>query len=69
MKFLTDADLRARGIKYSRAHRWRLIKQGKFPHPVLNGMWVEDEIDAYQQACVAARNEKLAEHDTVNASD
>ena len=67
MKFLFDADLRARGIRFSRQHRDRLIKAGKFPKPVkpggdLNGAnaWIESEIDEYQQSCVAARDAKDA---------
>ncbi len=67
MKFLFDADLRERGIKFSRQHRDRLIKAGKFPRPVKPGSdpngtnaWIDTEIDAYQQRCVADRNAKDA---------
>jgi predicted DNA-binding transcriptional regulator AlpA len=67
MKFLFDADLRERGIKFSRQHRDRLIKAGKFPKPVKPGndpnginAWIDTEIDAYQQHCVADRDAKDA---------
>jgi predicted DNA-binding transcriptional regulator AlpA len=67
MKFLFDADLRARGIKFSRQHRDRLIKAGKFPKPVKPGgdpnganAWIETEIDQYQQRCVQARDSERA---------
>jgi prophage regulatory protein len=62
MRFLSDADLRERGIKFSRQHRDRLIKAGKFPKPVKPGggvnAWVEDEIDAYQKRVIAERDAK-----------
>jgi predicted DNA-binding transcriptional regulator AlpA len=65
MKFLFDANLRDRGIKFSRQHRDRLIKAGRFPKPVKPGgdrnganAWVDSEIDAYQQSCVAVRDAK-----------
>jgi predicted DNA-binding transcriptional regulator AlpA len=67
VKFLLDADLRERGIKFSRQHRDRLIKAGKFPRPVKLGRapyganaWIDTEIDAYQQSCVADRDTKDA---------
>jgi predicted DNA-binding transcriptional regulator AlpA len=66
MKFLGEADLRARGIKFSRQHRDRLIKAKKFPKPVKPGgkttgvnMWVESEIDEYQRQIVATRDSEL----------
>jgi prophage regulatory protein len=64
MRFLDEQDLKARGIKFSRQHRHRLISQGKFPKPVKVGLntnaWVEDEVDEYQQSCVAKRDAELA---------
>jgi prophage regulatory protein len=63
MRFLDEADLKARGIKFTRQHRHRLIKQGKFPKPVKLGLntnaWVECEVDEYQQSCVAKRDAEL----------
>jgi prophage regulatory protein len=66
MKFLNDTDLRARGINFSRQHRDRLIKAGRFPKPVKPGTgatganaWVETEIEAYQKARIAERDEQL----------
>jgi predicted DNA-binding transcriptional regulator AlpA len=64
MKFLNDADLRDRGIRFSRQHRDRLIRAGKFPRPVKPGggvnAWIEAEIDEYQQRLVAERDAKRA---------
>jgi predicted DNA-binding transcriptional regulator AlpA len=64
MKFLSHADLRARGINFSRQHRDRLIKAGKFPVPVKPGCgvnaWIEAEIDEYQQRLVAERDARRA---------
>jgi prophage regulatory protein len=65
MRFLYVPDLRERGIKYSRQHLDRLIRAGKFPAPVKPGTggfnaWIEDEIEAYQRACVAERDAKVA---------
>jgi predicted DNA-binding transcriptional regulator AlpA len=63
MKFLSDSDLRERGIRFSRQHRDRLIKASKFPKPVKPGgdpngvnAWIETEIDEYQKRCVQARD-------------
>jgi prophage regulatory protein len=60
MRFLSAEDLIARGIKFSRQHRHRLIKEGKFPRPVKLGAntnaWPEPEIDAYQENCIAKRD-------------
>jgi prophage regulatory protein len=60
MKVLDVDGLQAKGIKYSAAHRWRLIKAGKFPKPVKLGLgrnaWVEEEVDAYLAGLVAARD-------------
>ena len=65
MRFLYPEDLHARGIRYSRQHLHRLIKAGIFPAPVKPGSgglnaWIEEEIDAYQRARIAARDEKHA---------
>jgi prophage regulatory protein len=64
MRFLDEHDLKARGIKFSRQHRHRLIRQGKFPKPVKIGMntnaWPESEIDEYQEGCIARRDAELA---------
>jgi predicted DNA-binding transcriptional regulator AlpA len=64
MRFLSAKDLRDRGIKFSRQHRHRLIKQGKFPPPVKIGAntnaWPEPEIDAYQENCIRKRDAELS---------
>jgi prophage regulatory protein len=66
MKFLSRTDLRDRGITFSRQHLDRLIKAGQFPAPVKPGggvnAWIDNEIDDYQAACVAARDAKRKEN-------
>jgi predicted DNA-binding transcriptional regulator AlpA len=59
IRFLSRADLRARGITFSPVTLWRRAKAGTFPKPAKlsasrNG-WPENEIDAWQQACLDAR--------------
>jgi prophage regulatory protein len=52
-------DLKRRGIPFSRQHIDRLIKAGQFPKPVKvfsRNAWVAAEIDAFIEACIAARN-------------
>lgn len=60
MRLLDDAGLRAKGIKFSRAHRHRLIRAGKFPKPVKLGLgtngWVEAEIDQWIADRIAERD-------------
>jgi predicted DNA-binding transcriptional regulator AlpA len=50
-RLIGDAEIRQKGIKYSRVHRNRLIDAGRFPKPVKGAgkanAWVESEIDAY----------------------
>jgi prophage regulatory protein len=65
MKLLDSEGLKQKGIKYSAAHRWRLIKAGRFPKPVKLGLgrnaWVDEEIDAYIAALVAKRDSTAPE--------
>lgn len=61
MRFLTRDDLKERGIRYSNKHLITLEQAGLFPRRVRQGggkfvSWVEDEIDEYQRARVAARD-------------
>ena len=65
IKVLDDAGLRAKGITYSRQHRDRLIKAGKFPPPIALGEgvwvgWVEFEIEDWLLERIAARDAALA---------
>jgi prophage regulatory protein len=55
-------DFKPKGIKYTRQHIDRLIKQNKFPAPFkLNGcergqnVWFEDVIDDHVEACATKR--------------
>jgi prophage regulatory protein len=58
-KFESYEGLLGRGIIYARSHLWRLERLGKFPKRIkLNGqrvVWLADEIDAWQQAQINAR--------------
>lgn len=62
MRLLDDEDLRAKGIRYGRQHRWRLIKDGKFPKPVkgagAGNRWLEDEIDAWLEGLRQKRDQQ-----------
>jgi prophage regulatory protein len=64
-KLLDYADLRARGIKYSRPHLWRMWNTGQFPKPVKvspqRNAWLESDIDAWIENLVAERAEKVVE--------
>lgn len=64
MRLLSERDLKDRGIRFSRQHRHRLVKSGKFPAPVKIGAnsnaWVESEIDAWQA-------ERVKERDSMHA--
>jgi prophage regulatory protein len=59
---LSFADLRDRGIKFTRQHIHRLIRKRQFPAPVKLGVgegsnaWVESEIDEFIKARIAARD-------------
>jgi prophage regulatory protein len=65
MKLLDYADLRERGIKYSKAQLWRLSKAGKFPKPIKlsinRNAWADTDIDEW----IAGR---IAERDAVDAA-
>ena len=58
-RLLSYADLKSRGIRFSRVHLARLERAGKFPHHIDLGEnsigWFEGEIDAYLEAKAAAR--------------
>jgi prophage regulatory protein len=60
MRLLDEQGLKQKGIKFSRQHRHRLVRQGKFPRPVKIGIntnaWPEPEIDRYIEACIAERD-------------
>jgi len=64
MHFLTYADLKEKGIDYSKEHLWRLIKAGKFPKPVKGlqaaNVWPEPEVDNAIAARMAARDSVAA---------
>jgi len=64
-RLLTFADLKARGIPWTRMHVGRLEAAGKFPqHIDLGGnsiAWFEDEIDDFLEAKAAAREQRSPE--------
>jgi prophage regulatory protein len=53
-------DLRKRGIKFTRQHLHRTVRNEKFPAPVKVGentnAWVESEIDKYVKDRIAERD-------------
>ena len=59
-RLLNSDDLRAKGIKFSRMHLYRLMKAGRFPKTIRVGdarnAWIEAEIDAYIAARIAERD-------------
>jgi predicted DNA-binding transcriptional regulator AlpA len=59
MKILDYEDLKARGIKYSKPHLWRLWRVGKFPKPIklsaTRNAWTEQDIDDWMANLVAQR--------------
>jgi predicted DNA-binding transcriptional regulator AlpA len=66
MRFLRHADLRSKGINYSKSHLWKLRQlppddPRKFPDPYrglgAEGPWTEPQIDEYIQRRLAARPE------------
>jgi prophage regulatory protein len=65
-RLLTFADLKARGIPWTRMHIGRLEAAGKFPQHLdlaENSIaWFEDEIDDFLEAKAAARKQSKAIH-------
>jgi prophage regulatory protein len=63
MTLLDREGLKAKGIRYSTAHLWRLVKGGKFPAPIKLGearsAWIEAEIDAWIGTKIAERDASL----------
>lgn len=61
MRVLSIEELGQKGIRFSRAHIYRLIRNDKFPKPIRLGeqrvAFVEDEIDAWLK-------DKMKERDT-----
>jgi prophage regulatory protein len=61
MRALSFADLRAKGVLFTRQHLHRLIRQGRFPRPFKMApggsanAWCEDEIDKYIEDRIAER--------------
>ncbi|TPO07129.1 AlpA family phage regulatory protein [Mesorhizobium sp. B1-1-5] len=61
MQLIPYEGLKAKGISYSPAHIWRLVKARKFPAPIKLGgggrnMWVESEVDVYIARKIAERD-------------
>ena len=58
-RLLTFADLKARGIPFSRVHIRRLERAGKFPQHISLGensiAWFEDEVDDFLETKAQAR--------------
>jgi len=64
-RLLTFADLKARGLPWTRVHVGRLEAAGKFPLHIdlaANSIaWFEDEIDDFLEAKAAARSQRKAQ--------
>jgi hypothetical protein len=67
MRYLRHEDIVARGIKYSKAHIWRLRKlpasdSRKFPDPVKGlgseDAWTEPQIEEYEKRRIAAAGKR-----------
>jgi prophage regulatory protein len=63
MRLIDREGLIDKGIKYTPAHLWRLVKGGRFPKPAQIGQgqgsrnfWSEDEIDDFIRQKLAERN-------------
>ena len=58
-KLLDYAALQERGIRYSKAHLWRLWTAGKFPRPIKlsasRNVWLESDVDAWIKSRLAER--------------
>jgi prophage regulatory protein len=67
-RLLTFADLKARGIPWTRMHIGRLEAAGKFPQHIdlaENSIaWFEDEIDDFLEAKAAARDQRKTAENT-----
>jgi prophage regulatory protein len=63
-KLLDYAALQERGIRYSKAHLWRLWTAGKFPRPVKlsasRNVWLESDVDAWIKSRLAERGSVAA---------
>jgi prophage regulatory protein len=64
-ELLSSQDLREKkGIRFTRQHLHRLVKDGKFPAPIKVGentnAWVEPEIDTYIERCISKRDAATA---------
>jgi prophage regulatory protein len=63
-QLLDYADLRQRGVKYSKCQLWRLWNAGKFPKPVklsaVRNAWRADEIESWIEQRIAERDQVVA---------
>jgi prophage regulatory protein len=61
MRMLSFPDLKAeKGIRFTRQHIHRLVRQKRFPAPVKLGQqtnaWIETEVDKFLEDCIAKRD-------------
>jgi prophage regulatory protein len=62
---LSYEDLRDLGIRYSKAHLWRLWAADKFPKPIKltptsRNVWSADEVDTWIKQRIAERDQAAA---------
>jgi prophage regulatory protein len=72
-RLIGDAELRRRGITYTRQHRKVLQDEGRFPASVKGvgkaDAWVEDEIDEYIETRIRERDAKHAGSPEIDDTD
>lgn len=65
IRLIGAADLKTKGITYSRQHRHRLIKAGRFPKPVKgagkSNAWIETEVDGWIACKISERDAGASE--------
>jgi prophage regulatory protein len=61
---LSLADLRNRGVRFSRQHIFRLVRSQQFPAPIKLGVgegtnaWIEAEVEEFIKSRIAARDQQ-----------
>jgi prophage regulatory protein len=70
---LSLADLRSRGVRFSRQHIFRLVRSQQFPAPIKLGVgegtnaWIEAEVEEFIKSRIAARDQQTQRPKTKKA--